>query len=166
MNPSPEAQRAILDARARALAVVPAAAIIEPQLELLVFRVGAERCAIESRHVREVASLSTPPTPLPGAPRALTGLINLRGDIMATAELAVILNLPPPADPRRQVLVVATDEGPLAIVADTVEAMIALPTRSVLPPAAPHSCIRGVTEDGLVVLIAESLFHSDAVKIS
>ena len=50
-------------------------------LRLLVFRVGDLTCAVEVRAVREVLP-AQPATRVPGAPPAVTGLVNVRGALV------------------------------------------------------------------------------------
>ncbi|HXS34342.1 MAG TPA: chemotaxis protein CheW [Solirubrobacterales bacterium] len=55
-------------------------------------RAGGEHYALPVAGVREVATLGYL-TPVPGAPRAVLGVWNLRGDVMAVIDLAALLGL-------------------------------------------------------------------------
>lgn len=56
--------------------------------------------------VLEVLELAGAPTPLPGAPPALLGLINVRGQVTPVLDTAVLLDLPPLAPEERAAMVV------------------------------------------------------------
>lgn len=62
-------------------------------LEALVFTLGVERYAIELNELAEVLPL-TGSTAVPGAPRELAGVVNLRGEIRPVLDLARVLALP------------------------------------------------------------------------
>jgi purine-binding chemotaxis protein CheW len=55
-------------------------------------RAGNEHYALPVRGVREVAKLAEI-TPVPGAPAAVLGVWNLRGDVIAALDLATLLGL-------------------------------------------------------------------------
>jgi purine-binding chemotaxis protein CheW len=88
-------------------------------------RVGAERYALPAEHVPEVAELGTV-TRVPGAPARILGVRNLRGEVLAVADLVQVLGSPPTGAASR--LVVAED-GPLraGLAVDAVEDVGELP---------------------------------------
>ena len=55
-------------------------------VNVIVFSLGGARMAIDLRHVREVFTLG-PVTPVPTAPRAIAGVVNLRGAVVPTLSL-------------------------------------------------------------------------------
>lgn len=59
----------------------------------LVFAVGDERCCIDTSTVVEVLRYAKC-SPVPGAPAALLGVINVRGQIYSVLDLARLLDLP------------------------------------------------------------------------
>jgi purine-binding chemotaxis protein CheW len=69
-------------------------------------RSGGEHYALPVGGVREIARLGQI-TPVPGAPAAVLGIWNLRGDVMAALDLATLLGLEPDAEPSR--ILVAED---------------------------------------------------------
>lgn len=69
-------------------------------------RSGGEHYALPVGGVREIAELGQI-RPVPGAPTAVLGVWNLRGDVMALLDMATLLGLEPDAEPSR--ILVAED---------------------------------------------------------
>jgi purine-binding chemotaxis protein CheW len=59
---------------------------------LATFELGTHLCAVEVSQVQEVL-LQQPLTPAPGAPTAVAGLINLRGQVVTALDLRVRMGL-------------------------------------------------------------------------
>jgi purine-binding chemotaxis protein CheW len=70
--------------------------------------VGAEQYALPVDNVVEIADFD-PPTPVPGAPRELLGIRNLRGEVLPVFDLAAVLGIPGDGEPVK--LVVAEDRS-------------------------------------------------------
>jgi len=66
-------------------------------------RAGGEHYALPVAGVREIAPLGQI-TPVPGAPAAILGVWNLRGDVIAAIDLARLLGLQSEAEPSRIVV--------------------------------------------------------------
>ena len=87
-------------------------------------RVGRESYAFPIGSVLEVGAMDTP-TPVPGAPRGVLGVWNLRGQVLPVLDLAALLGIEAPEAPSRVVVAEAgrrraalavgaiTDVGPL-----------------------------------------------------
>lgn len=71
-------------------------------------RAGGEHYALPVSGVREIAPLARI-TPVPGAPAAILGVWNLRGDVIAAVDLGLLLGLGGAAEPTR--IVVGEDGG-------------------------------------------------------
>jgi purine-binding chemotaxis protein CheW len=71
-------------------------------------RVAGEQYALAVEHVAEVVEMDAV-TPVPGAPRPLLGLRNLRGEIVPVVDLAAALGLRGESRPAR--VIIATDDG-------------------------------------------------------
>ncbi len=68
-------------------------------VNVIVFSLGRARMAIDLRHVREVFTLG-PVTPVPTAPGAIAGVVNLRGAVIPTLSLRHLLpDVQDPGDP-------------------------------------------------------------------
>lgn len=70
-------------------------------------RVAQEHYALPVVHVLEVAKLEEP-TPVPGAPASLTGVINRHGQVLAVVDLASVLGVGSAGQPDR---VIVVDDG-------------------------------------------------------
>lgn len=60
--------------------------------EHLLAQVRAERYAIPVEHLCEVAA-AVEPAPVPGAPAAVLGVMNVRGDVLPVVDLGAVLGL-------------------------------------------------------------------------
>ncbi|MGA2083754.1 MAG: chemotaxis protein CheW [Holophaga sp.] len=154
----PANARQILHARAQVLSRPPAP-VPAPgtRLELLEFRLAAERYAVEVRFVQEVHNLKEL-TPLPCTPAFLPGIVNLRGRLLPVLDLLRFFGL---ADEGLAdlhcILFVHGHDLDLGLLADTVLGIRLLPGDLLQPALTLHAGLRaeylqGVTSDGLVVL--------------
>ncbi|MGI5860638.1 MAG: chemotaxis protein CheW [Myxococcales bacterium] len=161
---SPARVQEILDERARALARVPAPRRAAGRLELVAFRLGQERYALESAYVRRLLRRARL-TETPGAPAPLRGLINLQGEVVAVFDLAAVLQgrrlewtdhtAALVLGAQRPELAVPVEVGVDIVTLDPAE--IHAPGPSVVPLA--QDLVAGVTRDALVVLKATALLH-------
>lgn len=62
------------------------------EIEVLTFGAGGELYGLALTEVSEVAKVP-PVTPVPGLPPALLGAVNLRGEVIAVADLQVLLGV-------------------------------------------------------------------------
>ncbi len=84
------------------------------------FHLGALFIGIEVQQVQEVIRRQTM-TRVPLAPRAVRGLINLRGQIVTAIDLRERLGLPPRSDEHEPMnVVVRTDEGAVSLLVDEI----------------------------------------------
>lgn len=84
------------------------------------FWLDGQRFGIEVLDVQEVLRTQSM-TPVPLAPEAITGLINLRGQIITAIDLRQRLELPPREDGASSVnIVVRTEEGPVSLLVDSI----------------------------------------------
>jgi len=116
------------------------------QTQYLTFQLAGEEYAIGILQVKEIIAYGTL-TKVPQTPRSIRGVINLRGNVVAVADLAVKFGLPPsPITDRSCVIIVETNpEGEkivVGIVADSVSQVIDLPAQEILPAPAFGTHIR------------------------
>lgn len=155
--PSPEHNRALLERRARELARAPERPSCAEMLELICFSLAGERYALETRHLREVVRL-TEVTPVPGTPDHLTGVVNLRGEVLALFDLRRLFGLADePLNARARVLVLGDAHAEFGIVAAEVHELMPLSRAALLEPPASladvgREFLRGVTSEALAVL--------------
>lgn len=91
------------------------------------FFVGGEMLALRVEDVQEVL-MQQPLTPVPMAPPHILGLLNLRGWIMPAIDLRRRLGFAERApESEVKLLVLKTDEGPVAIVVDEIGDVLQLP---------------------------------------
>lgn len=102
--------------------------------QVVVFRLGQEQYGVPIRHVREVVAWVAP-TPLPGAPAHVEGVVNLRGEILPVLDLARRFGMSggrPDANTAR-ILVVETAVGAAGLVVDEVAEVLSLTLDQIQP---------------------------------
>ncbi len=144
---SSEARAALLDARARALAVVRTRARVEA-LEVFAFRVGGERYAVRLDEVEQVLEAGAL-VHLPGAPRTVLGALNVGGLVVVVLDLRQLLRLGGLSDLVR-VVVVRGASGSFGIAVEAVEGRLELPVSG--RAQAVEGPFSAVTADRLAVL--------------
>ena len=168
---TPERAQAVLDARARALARVPAATEDASEtIEVVTFELARERYAIEARFVRAILK-TTELTRIPGLPDFLIGVTNLRGDILAVVDLRRFLGITDRGlTDLARLIVLGADYAEFGILADSVHEVVTVRTDHILPPPATAGgeggeLLRGVTEDAMIVLDAAALLADEHLSI-
>lgn len=102
-----------------------AARAVDRRSRLLVFRVGDGYYGLPIEHVREVERV-TRVTPVPGAPRFVRGLVNLRGEILPLVDMRLLLGAGAedlPASPRLVVAQADRKEPPLALMVEELNGL-------------------------------------------
>jgi purine-binding chemotaxis protein CheW len=119
------------------------------------------RFGIEVLEVQEVLRIQSM-TPVPLAPDAIEGLINLRGQIITAIDLRERLELPPRPEGERSVnIVVRTEEGPVSMIVDQIGGVLEVDRASFeVPPetlsGAGRDLIAGVYKvDGPLLHVLE-----------
>lgn len=82
-------------------------------------RAAGEVLAIDASQVREVVRFR-PPTPLPGAPQLIDGVLDLRGALVPVVDLGRALGRAPAEPPLRRIAVVDVDGLLLGLAAEDV----------------------------------------------
>ncbi|MGO4686280.1 chemotaxis protein CheW [Hyphomicrobium sp. 2TAF46] len=75
------------------------------QREFIAFRLGQQEFCVDVIKVREIRGW-TPATPVPHSPRAMLGVINLRGLVLPIIDLATRLGFPPSVPTQRHAIIV------------------------------------------------------------
>jgi purine-binding chemotaxis protein CheW len=143
-------------------------------LQFLTFRVEAEEYGIELLSVQEIRAYSAI-TPLPGSPRHVKGVINLRGVLVPVIGLRERFELPSIPYDRYTVIVVLHVEGRIVgVVVDAVSDVLDLAASDIDPSPelalTDRSFLKGLgkVKDRLVTLLdpAALLFGLEQVKVA
>jgi purine-binding chemotaxis protein CheW len=108
--------------------------------QYLSFSIGGEEYAVGILRVREILEYETV-TKVPGAPRSIRGVINLRGSVVPVVDLAVKFGLPESFVTRRTCIVVVevdleAEQTVMGVMADAVSQVIDLGAEDIEPPPA------------------------------
>jgi purine-binding chemotaxis protein CheW len=162
--------RRILERRAKALAQpLEEAAAPGRTLDLLVFSCAGGAYAVAEPNVVEVVPL-VDPTPVPGTPPAVLGVVNHRGRILAVVDVGRLLA---PAEhaisPAGLLVVVTAGEASFAVRADSVPELVAVEEHEVR--SAPRlgeqdSIVRGVTGNMVAVIDVEALARDPRIAVN
>jgi purine-binding chemotaxis protein CheW len=165
-----EAER-ILRARAHTLARSPRSApAAGTMLELLEFRLGSERYALETRHVQEVHPLREL-TPLPCTPAFVLGIVNVRGRILPVLDLKKFFDLPERGlTDLHRVILVRGNGLELGLLADVIVGVRSVAADDLQPSLPTLSGIRadylkGVSVERLVVLDLDRILSDPKIIV-
>jgi purine-binding chemotaxis protein CheW len=160
----------ILRERARQLAQPPeeetSAAVIEVVMLLLAY----ETYAIETAYVREVYPLKDL-TLLPCTPAFVAGIVNVRGQVMSVIDLKQLFELPVKGLTDLNKIVILSDGMmEFGILADAILGVQNIPLHEIEPvlptlTGVREDYLKGITAEGVVVLDAAKLLHSDNIVI-
>lgn len=112
----------------------------DPVVELCAFRVGEEEYVVDLKRVREVVT-PLPIRPVPRAPEAMEGVVDLRGEVIPVVDVRRRFGLPVAAASRRARLLVVRIEGRVqALLVDAVLEVMRIPRSAIRPaPSLPGS---------------------------
>jgi purine-binding chemotaxis protein CheW len=160
----------VLDERARRLARAPETPAAERLIEVLEFRLAAERFAIETRHVEEVHPLREL-TPLPCTPPFIRGIVNVRGRILPVLDLKKFFELPDKGLTDLHRIVLVRGHGlELGLLADVALGVRSLAPDRLQPPLPTLTGIRaqylkGLTEEPVAVLDLDRILADPAIAV-
>ena len=156
-------ERDILKFRAELLARKKASDADESNcIDVVAFRLADETYGIELHHIRIVYPIKEL-TYIPGIPDFISGIINMRGEIISIIDLKKLFDLPGTSSlHHRQVIILSSSEMELGIGTDRVIGVMRIRENEIQPTLPTLSGIRvqylkGVTGDGMVVLDGEKL---------
>jgi purine-binding chemotaxis protein CheW len=162
---------AVLKERARKLAQPPEEETQAVTIEVVTLLLAYETYAIETAYVREVYPLKDL-TPLPCTPAFVAGIVNVRGQVMSVIDLKQLFELPAKGiTDLNKVVIISDGDMEFGILADAIldvrhialhELQSGLPTLT----GVRDDYLRGITADGLVVLDAQKLLHSDNIVVN
>ena len=128
--------------------------------ELVAFRIGEARYAIDIQSVREIRGWS-PATPLPNAQPFMQGVVNLRGIVLPVMDLGRRLGGPPSEPSARHAVIVIEQGGRLVgLLVDGVSDILGVEPGSVQPApdlgaGGSEPLLEGIVagEDGMISLL-------------
>jgi len=140
-------------------------------LTVIEFRMNDEIYAIELTHIRAIHPLKDL-TFIPGAPKFIKGIFNLRGEIISVVDLKHFFDLPDqkPGD-SSQVIILSSGDMEFGILSDAILGVTEIEKsdmESSLPTftGARLEYLKGVTGKGVAVLNDEKLIHDKQMVIS
>lgn len=155
-------KKRILEKRAAMLALPAEMKPPGTQIEVIEFLLSHERYGVESRYVREVFPLQEY-TPVPCTPSFVTGIINLRGEILSIIDLKRFFGLAETGlSDLNRVIVLSSPEMEFGILADAIVGV-----RGIVPEElqSPPLTFAGFGRDYLTGICAEGTAILDAGKI-
>lgn len=158
------AQEALLQRRAARLAQPRQVGGTSAQTDLLVFRVGRERFALNLAELQGVVAVERV-TRVPGASPDLLGLILARGELFPLVDLGRLLHSPlDAAGPSHALLVRSSEKFALAI--DEVLEMIRLANEDLraLEQRSPSGCVMALLPDQAALLDVKALLSLPALS--
>lgn len=169
-EPSPARRRAILEARARALAAEPPAGS-GACFQALEFVLASEDYALETRWIREVFPLRDF-TPLPGTPDFVLGIIHLRGRIVSVLDVRKFFELSAQGlSNLNNVILLGDGEMEFGVLADAIVGVRDIPEADMQAPLPTLSGIRadylkGITRQRQVVLDGGKLLADPGIVVA
>jgi len=139
-------------------------------LELLEFRLGLERYALETRHVQDVHPLREL-TPLPCTPPFVLGIVNVRGRILPVLDLKKFFDLPEQGlTDLHRVILVRGNGLELGLLADVIVGVRSVAADDLQPSLPTLSGIRadylkGVSVERLVVLDLDRILSDPKIIV-
>lgn len=128
------------------------------QNDFVCFRIGEQDYCINIEVVREIRGWS-PATVLPHAPHHVTGVINLRGAVVAVVDLAARLGLGrTEPTPRHVVIIVALGNQTVGLLADVVSDIMGIDEAAMKP-------VPDVASDGAGAFITNVITLDDGRMI-
>lgn len=156
----------VFNARAAALAAHELHRKAKASVALLTFSIGVERCLLELRELLEIVPMQALAR-MPGASHEVLGAMNVRGDLWVVADLAALMGLTSDADEAGYALLLRRSS--LALRVDRVARIEWLASDDAVFVRAvgeefSSRHVRGVTEDGAMLLSVDSLMSHAALQ--
>ncbi|MFW5783403.1 MAG: chemotaxis protein CheW, partial [Spirochaetota bacterium] len=104
--------------------------------KMVTFSLGGKDYGVDIMKVKEIAKFEDF-TYVPNTQPFVSGVYNLRGDIISVIDLRVMFNLPVPQrtdDDPEDGLIVRLDTGLIGVVVDTIDRVVGISSESIQPP--------------------------------
>lgn len=140
-----------------------------PSEQLLTFIVDGEEYGVDILRVQEIRSWSNP-MPIPNTPRYIKGVINIRGDVVAIADLRERLGLPRlPYGPTTVIVVLRVSGGQhervMGVIVDAMSDVTTVPQAAIKTPPMFKSSQEGSVAKGIVTLDDKMITILDVDRI-
>src|SRR6195256_5424628 len=158
----------VLKRRAEQLAKLPLVADAGDEVEVLVCRLGSERYAVETRHLRAVQWASGI-TPVPCTPAFVVGIVSVRGEMVTVLDLCAMIGLGTwSGDVAATCPVVLLGLPGLraGLVVDEVLGVERVKLEALRPSISRREFTRGVGPNDTIVLDIEAVFGSGRCNVS
>ena len=166
-----EKKKEILRARAKLLArEIQSPDTEEECLEVAEFLLAEERYAIEAAFVCEVYPLKEL-TPLPGTPPFISGITNVRGQILSVMDIKKFFDLPEKGITNlNKIIVVRSDEMELCILADVMLGVRTIPLTEIQPSLPTltgirEEFLRGITNERIIILDIKKILADERIIV-
>ena len=142
--------------------------------EMITFEISGQLFGIDIMSIREIRAWS-PVTVLPGVPRYVSGVVNLRGAVLPVLDLSVRLGWESTdATPRNPIIVIEHDGQSRGLIVHAVNDIVSIDTDTIQQPEAAAndgitSFIAGLApmgEDMVMVLDLKSLMADDRLELA
>lgn len=137
--------------------------------QLLTFIVDGEEYGVDILRVQEIRSWSNP-MPIPNTPAYIKGVINIRGDVVAIADLRERLGLPRLEYGPTTVIVVLRVEGGgqqrvMGVIVDAMSDVTTVPQGAIKAPPVFRNTQEGTVAQGIVTLETKMITILDVDRI-
>lgn len=162
---------ALLRRRAEQLAKLPVTGDLGDEVEILACRLGRERYAVETRHLRAVQWVREI-TPVPCTPAFVVGIVSVRGEIVTLLDLAAMIGLGATtiADANEQhsqpVLLLGLPGVRSGLVVDDVLGVERVKLEALQPSLSGREFTRGIGPDNTILLDLDALLTSGRFTVS
>lgn len=128
-SPAPDLEPAMQD--------TASPASVQDDLQLVIFRLGAEEFGVPIMAVQEIVRVPEQLTKVPRTPTFVEGVINLRGAVLPVIDQRSRLGLPPVArNDRQRIMVFTLGEQRTGFIVDSVAEVLRVPRTSLAPAPA------------------------------
>jgi len=166
-----EIKKAILKERAIELAQQKSSKeTIDSSIEVVLFVLSKEQYALELNYIREVYPLKEL-TALPCTPSFVSGIINVRSQIVSIIDLKKFFDLPDhEIDSNQRVIILHSKQMEFGILADEILGVSSIPLKDIQMSMLTlqgigSEYIKGVTEDRKVILDAEKILTDSKIIV-
>jgi len=170
---TPQNTREVLQSRAKALAKPvhrQETAEAEETIETLTFLMADEDFGVELRFVRAILPLKQL-TPIPGVPAHISGVINVRGEILSVMDLRLLFELKSGAAAASPyVMLLSSPDMVFGIQAQKITGIQHIPINT-LQPGLPtitgvrEKYLKGLTDSGMALLDGEKLLTDEDLLV-